>query len=191
MATAPDASVFRLRDSFVGWQCRVRQHAMRMEGGRPPAGARARIEDDDGRPVAEAAILLLIKREPEDDTAQLRHLVTRTQDPAERYAKGLEFLASSYYQQARDFSDAMTGLFGAGSELALALLREGRCVLGFAQFQQRWRVPCTVTEAARDHPAWQATYWHNALFNPQIPPEIRVLLFKPKWVEASADPPPP
>lgn len=191
MATAPDASVFRLRDSFIGWQCRIRQHAMRMEGGRPPAGARPRIEADDGATLAEAAILLILKREPEDETAQLRHIVSRTNDPAERYSKGLEFLSAGYYQQARDFSDALAGLFAARSELALGLLRDGRCVLAFEQFQQRWRLPCAVTEAVRGQGAWEATFWHNALFNPQIPPDIRVLLFKPRWVEATADPPPP
>lgn len=189
--TTPDASVFRLRDFFVGWQCRIRQHAMRMEGGRPPAGACPRIEDDDGSLRAEAAVLLLVKRAPEDDTAQFRHMVLRTNDPAERYAKGLEVLSAGYYQQARHFSEVLSGLFGAESPLALHLLREGRCVLRFAQFQQQFRIPCTVTEAGGEHPVWQATYWHNALFNPKIPPDIRVLLFKPKWVEASADPPPP
>jgi hypothetical protein len=189
--TTPDASVFRLRDFFLGWQCRIRQHAMRMEGGRPPAGACARIEDEAGQVLAEAAVLLLLKRESGDDTAQFRHMVMRTNDPAERYAKALEVLSAGHYQQARHFSDGLSGLFAAESPVALALLREGRCVLHFAQFQQRFRIPCTVTEAGREHPVWQGTYWHNALFNPQIPPDIRVLLFKPKWLEASADPPPP
>ncbi len=191
MATVPDASLFRLRDSFVGWQCRIRQHAMRMEGGRPPAGARPRVEDDAGTVIADSATLLLLKRDPEADTPQLRHIVNRTYDPAERYSKGLEFLSAAYYQHARDFSDVMTGLFGERSDVALTLLRAGRCVLVFEQHQQSWRVPCNVTEAGRDQPAWAATWWHNAIFNPQIPPQIRVLVFKPRWVEASANPPPP
>lgn len=189
--TAPDPTIFRLRDHFIGWQCRIRQHAMREDGGRPPIGACPRIEGDDGTLIAERAILTMVKRESADDIAQMRHLVSRTNDPSERYTKGLEFLSSAYYQQARSFSDLLCGLFAANSPAALHLLGEGCCVLHFAQFQQTYRVPCTVTEAARDDTAWQATYWHNALFNPKIPPDIRILLFKGKWVEASAEPPLP
>ncbi|MEZ5667622.1 MAG: hypothetical protein R3F55_09360 [Alphaproteobacteria bacterium] len=189
--SSPDAAVFRLRDMFVGWQCRIRQHAMRSEGGRPPAGARPAVTDDDGAALADAVTTLMLKREPQDDTARFRHMATRTHDPAERYGKALEYLCGDYYQQARAFADVLCALFGTESALALALLREGRCVLVFEQFRQRFCIPCAVTEASREHPAFQATYWHNALFNPNMPPAVRVLLFKPRWLEASADPPPP
>lgn len=163
---------------------------MRHDGGRPPDGACARIEDESGEILAEAAILLVVRREPEDEIAHLAHIVRRTNDPAERYKKGLELLSETYYQQSREFSDVLTGLFGAQSPLALRLLRAGRCTLHFGQHQQSYSIPCSVTEVGRDHKAWQATYWHNAIFNADIPPDIRVLLFKPKWVEATAEPPP-
>ena len=40
-----------------------------------------------------------------------------------------------------------------------------------------------------EHPAFQATYWHNALFNPALPGSVRVLGFQPDWSRAEADPP--
>ncbi len=33
---------YEIRDNFLGWQCRIRQHAMRRDGGRPCAGMRPR-----------------------------------------------------------------------------------------------------------------------------------------------------
>lgn len=188
--SAPDPSVFRLRDHFLGWQCRVRQHAMRMEGGRPPSAARPRVEAENGTVVAEAVTLLLVKRAPEEDTALFRHMVARTNDPAERYQKAVAYLCGDYYQQPRTFADMLCGLFGPVSRTAQRLLDEGRCVTRFSQFAQSYRIPCAVDEVGSDEPAWQATYWHNALFNPAMPPGGRVLVFRPRWPEAAADPPP-
>jgi len=35
-----------LRDQFVGWQCRLRQLAVRQDGGRPSAGMKPRVSED-------------------------------------------------------------------------------------------------------------------------------------------------
>ena len=188
--TTPDTAVFRLRDAFIGWQCRIRQHAMRMDGGRPPLGARAAVDNLAGARIAEAVTMMIVKREPQDDTAQFRHMATQTHDPSERYRKALDYLRGAYYQRSRDFSDGLTALFAQKATLATNLLREGGCTLNFSQFQQRFHIPCAVTEAGPEHPAWQATYWHNALFNPRLPPDIRILLFRPRWLDAMAEPPP-
>ena len=37
---------------------------------------------------------------------------------------------------------------------------------------------------------YQASYWHNKLFNPAMPADIRILAFAPDWSSAEADPPP-
>ena len=44
--------------------------------------------------------------------------------------------------------------------------------------------------SGRDDPRREETWWHNALFNPQLPPDIPVLAFAPRWLEATADPRP-
>jgi hypothetical protein len=46
-----------------------------------------------------------------------------------------------------------------------------------------------VRALTEDDPAYQATYWHNALFNAGLPGAVRVLGFQPDWALAEADPP--
>jgi hypothetical protein len=65
------------------------------------------------------------------------------------------------------------------------LLHLGRCVLEFEQFTEAYRLPCTVSELPESHPFFQATYWHNHMFNPNLPPGLRILSLKPDWPHAS------
>jgi hypothetical protein len=48
-----------------------------------------------------------------------------------------------------------------------------------------------VRALAEDDPAFQGTYWHNALFNAGLPGGVQVLGFQPDWALAEADPPAP
>ena len=65
----------------------------------------------------------------------------------------------------------MTALFGAQSALAARLLQHARCILEFQEYAQAYRVPCATAELAVDDSFYQATYWHNHLFNPiSLPP---------------------
>jgi hypothetical protein len=65
-----------------------------------------------------------------------------------------------------------------------------RCELDFQQYNQRWRLPCSVYQLEEDDPAYQATYWHNSLFNPAFPGAIQILGFGPDWAGVAAEPPP-
>jgi hypothetical protein len=60
-------------------------------------------------------------------------------------------------------------------------------VLHFAQGNVHYRVPCDVVDLQPAHPAFQAAYWHNRLFNPQSPPEVLILGFRPDWPAAAAE----
>ena len=183
-----DAAQAALRDHFVGWQCRVRQLAARQAGGRPTSGMRPQVTLSDGDHTLGAITVLIVKREPEVSTAEFRHMVRRTHDPAERYDGALKILSATYYQHPKEFSDQLTALFGPGAATADRLLDAEECQLHFEQYSQRYRIPCTVGKLPETHPAFQATYWHNSLFNPAIPPGIRVLAFRPDWGRADADP---
>ncbi len=185
----PLETALALRDHFLAWQCRIRQHAVRREGARPGAGMRPRVLDGKGALLAEAITVLIVPREPAETIYRFRHLARRTYDPAERVQKAIETLGEAYFQRPRDFSDQMTALFGPESELASRLLRSEACVLEFAQFSQSYRLPCVVSELSAVDPAWQHTYWHNFLFNPALPPTARILAFSPRWAGAEADPP--
>ncbi|MED5392711.1 MAG: hypothetical protein VX977_13155, partial [Pseudomonadota bacterium] len=59
------------------------------------------------------------------------------------------------------------------------------CILDFSQFGSRYRLPCSVRELGEDTAAFEATYWHNRLFNPRMPADIKVLGFLPDWGDAT------
>lgn len=174
-----------LRDDFLGWQCRIRQLSMRQGGGRPTPGMRPRVLTPQGEALSSCIVVLIVEREPADSTALFRHQYLKTNDPIERYDKMLEILAGSYFQQPAKFADVLTASFGQESSVAERLLNHGRCILAFEQYAQAYRLPCGVAELATADDLYQATYWHNRMFNPNIPPGLRVLAFTPDWTHAA------
>ena len=160
---------------------------MRRRAGRPSRGMCPEVLSAAGDTLAPAVTTLLVRREADSFAPEFRHLIRRTHDPRDRREAALALLAERYYQCARDFSDLLTATFAADSALAADLVREGRCVLAFAQARQRYTLPCSVQRLGRDDPRCEETWWHNALFNPQLPPDIPILAFTPRWLEATAD----
>lgn len=170
-----------LREDFLHWQCRLRQMAMREGGGRPSAGMRPVIFSRDDSQLAGSTVVLLHKADLDDSTAFFRHQVLKTQDPVERWEKATEHMAAGYFQRYRDFDDTLTALFGPGSALVDQLLNHAKVYLDFAELSQRFRLLCKVTELSEHDPLYQATYWHNRMFNPNIPAGVRVVSFAPDW----------
>ena len=175
-----------LRLHFLGWQCRVRQLAVRQHDGRPTSGMRPSVRLG-GVPEGEVTTLL-VKSDAAPFVAQFRYMYLRTRDPAERRNAALEFLADAYYQRPREFSDRLTALFAARSRLADRVRGTGDCVLSFSQFSQSYVIPCTVAELPSKEPEFEFTLSHNRLFNPDLPPGVRVLQFTPEWIGARAEP---
>jgi hypothetical protein len=174
-----------LRADFLGWQCRIRQLSMRQGGGRPTPGMRPRVLTADGDALSPGIVVLIVEREPAGSTALFRHQYLKTNDPIERYDKILEILAGSYFQQPGRFADVLTASFGSESAVAKRLLIHGRCILAFEQYAQAYRLPCRVAELATEEDFYQATYWHNHMFNPNMPPGLRILAFTPDWTHAA------
>ena len=174
-----------LRDDFLGWQCRIRQLSARQGGGRPTAGMRPRLLSPTGEELAPAITVLIVEEDPADSTALFRHQYLKTNDPIERYEKAVEILSAGYFQDPQSFGDVMTALFGADSAAAAALLNHGGAVLEFEEYAQAYRLPCRTTELATADALFQATYWHNRMFNPSMPPGVRVLSFAPDWKHAA------
>jgi len=181
--------VEHIRNHFLGWQCRIRQNAMRKAGGEPSAAMRPRVEASDGSEILPAMTVLIVEKPPCESTAEFQHICKRTQDPRQRYDAAIELLSSTYFQTPRAFDDGLTATFGPQSAPVDDLVAQQDCVLAFEQFNQRYRLPCAIEELPSTNPAWQATWWHNAMFNPALPPDTRVLLFRPDWLNAEADPP--
>ena len=182
--TGPAAAA--LRAEFIAWQCRLRQLAARQDGGRPSAAMCPRITSLAGAELATAVVVLITETDPANSTQQFHYQYQTTQDPNERYDKVLETLQGSYFQEPARFTDVLTALFGPRSALAAQLLTLGRCVLGFEQYTQAYRVPCAVTSLPVAHARYQATYWHNRLFNPGLPAVVEILAFTPDWAHAAS-----
>ena len=180
----------KLRDHFLAWQCRVRQIAMRQDGGRPSPGMRPRVLDNAGREIAPALTVLIVPKDSAETTALFRFQVQKTSDPKDVYERGLALLQADYFQQPETFSDRLTALLPGGSALSTTLLAERACILEFDQFRQIYRLPSKVSSLPSGDPAREATIWHNRLFNPSLPDDVQVLAFRPDWDLAEATPAP-
>jgi len=177
-----------LMHHFVGWQCRLRQLAAREGDGRPSEGMRPEL-DVGGRRLGRITVVL--NRLPEHSLLpELRFTVQRTREPLERWEAAMRLFQGSYFQVPRQFTDELTATFAAAAPAAEAALAEGGCVLRFAQFGQRYALPCAVRRLSREDPLLEATWWHNALFNPRLPPDLQILAFQPDWGTAEAEPSP-
>ena len=96
-----------LRDTFLAWQCRIRQIAMREHGGRPSPGMRPRLLDRRGRELAAALTVLLLPRDFSESTAFFRFQVMRSADPRDVYERALGYLQADFFQQPEQFSDLL------------------------------------------------------------------------------------
>jgi hypothetical protein len=189
-----------LRDEFIAWQCRLRRRAMREAGGRPSPGMCPRAFDTSGDLISEAIVVLLARADSAAIAPLLEFQFKRTHDPLDRYEKAVTAFSAEYYQRPANFTGMLSALFAGESPTANRLL--GRldvnlhvnndappssltCELGFQEANRAYRVPCGVELLSTDDPLYRATYWHNALFNPNLPPDVTVLAFEPDWLHAS------
>jgi hypothetical protein len=179
-----------LRDHFLGWQCRIRQIAMRQDGGRPSPGMRPRLLSTAGREIAPAVTMLMVPRDSEESTAFFRFQVQKSNDARDIFERGLAFLQADYFQEPRSFDGRLVAVFPQTSALAATLVKEGDCVLEFEQFRQLYRLPCHVTELPPGDASREAALWHNRIFNPTLPDDVHVLAFRPDWANAEARPEP-
>ncbi len=175
-----------LMKAFIGWQCRLRQLAMRDHEGRPSDGMRPMLHvkgQDAGR-----ITVLITKRDSDESTAAFRHIVKRTHDPKERFEAALRYFQSSYFQDPVSFDDQLTAVFAMSAALPQQIDGRADCTLAFEQFAQAYELPCQARLLAADDPKFQATYWHNALFNPALPAGVQIIGFSPYWNRVKAEP---
>jgi len=183
-APIADAVATRLREDFIGWQCRIRQYAMRRQGGRPWPGMTPALVVD-GEELARI-VVLLTRRDSEELALEFRFLFQRTHDQERRRADVVAAMAASFFQQPGEFSDTLSALFFPGFGPFKRLLGGGAVGLRFEQHNRRYCLPCAVRRLDEGHSLYRFAYWHNLLFNPNIPPGISVLAFAPDWAGATA-----
>ena len=92
-----------LKAYFLGWQCRIRQMAVREFGGMPMPGMRPRVSTKQEELIAPAMVSLLVPLEPADSTAYFKFQVQRTNEPEETREAALKYLGSDYFQLPETF----------------------------------------------------------------------------------------
>ena len=173
--------------SFLGWQCRVRQYAVRQQGGRPPRGIQASVKIDGD--FAGQINTVMNKLEPANVTAEFRFMVQKTNEPEKVYDNALKYLSEYYYQYPAEFDERLMALFGMDNALGERLVDAGSCELGFFQGNQKYDLICKVSDCAPGSAEYEATYWHNHLFNPHLPGRVRIVRFDVDWERSSAETP--
>jgi len=165
---------------FIAWQCRLRKLSMRELGGRPTPGMSAGVYSINGGDEQARIQFLIVKQDSRETTSAFQHLVRKSQDPADWAKNGLRILSEMYYQQCDNFSNQLTALFTIDSLVAEALLNVGVCRLCFAENSVEHGFDFDVKSLVEEDPAYQATYWHNRLFNATLPGTVQILGFEPR-----------
>jgi len=175
-----------LRREFMGWQCRSRQIAMRRHSGRPDSAAMPYVVFRSPGVTGSRIVTVLCRDELHSQTAELRHMCRRTHDPAERRVSAVEFMSAGYYQRPMHFSDTLVASFASGSALLESLMNEGRCRLEFRHPAVSYHLECRVRSLVEGEHLHTASWYHNFLFNPELPPDICFAGFEPVWQDSSA-----
>ena len=175
-----------LRKHFLSWQCRIRQHAVRIQDGRPTQGMQATVLVETQELCK--LIVLINKKELSDLVTEFQFMYKKTNDPAIRRSNILKVLVAGYFQHGEEFSDQLTATINEESEIAQKLLASNEVKLHFYQQQQEYEIPCSVIKLSAGELQYQATYWHNAIFNPYLPQSVQIIAFNPIWNRAKADP---
>ncbi|MCZ6722886.1 MAG: hypothetical protein O6938_03095, partial [Gammaproteobacteria bacterium] len=89
--------------------------SMRELGGRPTPGMSAGVYSVSGSEEKGRMNFLIVKQDPDFFNTELRHIIRKTQDSAERLKSGLRILSERHYQDDFNFSDELTALFGLDS----------------------------------------------------------------------------
>ena len=105
---------------------------------------------------------------------------------AEKQAQQRRYIAedgaqASVDQLGRDWSAYADA--SLDSALAAALLEAGRCHLKFAEGSIDYAFDFDVVALSEGDEYFDATYWHNRLFNPTLPGKVQVLSFIPRLSE--------
>ena len=145
-----------LRRHFLNWQCRIRQHAVRMQAGRPSEGMHASVII--GNYELAKLIVLINKIKLNELVTEFQFMYKKTHDPAIRRDSLLKILVAGYFQHAEEFSDRLTASLPPHSEIANEILAAEKVLLKFNQHYQQFSIPCVVTELSAQEDEYQATY---------------------------------
>lgn len=176
------------RTLFMKWQCHVRQMSIRQMEGKPdeaiiPTLILADLEEDLGQ-----IITLINKTTDYDVIPEMKYMAKKTNDASQVRQDALKFFAEAYYQKPSTFSDILTATFLPSSYGAAKIYGAKNCILRFEAYAQSFDLRCKVWRLAKHHQLYQATWWHNKLFNSSLHPDTEVLGFEADWESSTASP---
>lgn len=158
---------------------------MRKQEGRPPPGIRALVKTN-GEYFAEINTIIN-KVDSEKVISEFRFMVQKTVDPKKVYENAIKYLSEYYYQFPTEFDQRLTALFSLDSQLADTLVAAESCELAFYQGNQRYNLNCRALLLDPSSNQYQATYWHNHLFNPNLPGAVKVIGFEVDWDNSTSE----
>ena len=177
-----------LRNAFVGWQCRSRQIAMRENLGKPDNSIMPTVYQEKTNKPFGQIITVLLKKAAYSKTLELKQIFKRTNDPSERRENALQLFSEAYYQIPAEFSDTLTATFTPNSSSTKFFMNTRKCILKFCAYSQQFELTCNVFKLEKSDPSYQATWWHNRIFNPRLNPETIIIGFEPNWIASKAQP---
>lgn len=176
-----------LREKFIHWQCRAREISMRDHQGRPDDAIKPYLILDGETQELGQIITVLSRLRLYSQTPEMMHLVKSKVDPAACQEAALQLFSENYYQKSFQFSDVLTAGFPPSSTLAKLICDKMNCQLIFEYYSQRFELVCKATKIRKDDHLFQATWWHNRIFNPHLNPETIIIGFEPNWKASKAN----
>ena len=170
-----------IKDKFLKWQCRVRQIVMRDNMGKPESSIMPDVKLHSNEEVIGKIITVLSKEIAFSRVPEMQHMAKVTFDLSKRREKAIQFFSEYYFQKHKEFSDVLTATFQPGSLGAAKIIKSQNCSLVFDAYNQYFELVCKVNVLNKNDPFYQATWWHNKLFNPNLHPETIILAFKADW----------
>ncbi|MEM7216492.1 MAG: hypothetical protein AAF423_13200 [Pseudomonadota bacterium] len=158
---------------------------MREDEGRPSPGMCPKVLTTNDEVLADRIVTMIIRGAPEESTEFFKFQVQKNNDPHEVRKKTLTYLQATHYHGPKEFMDCVTALFGVNSTFASNLSKTGRCFLEFKQFNQGYKLQCSVHMLEYGEPEHAATLWHNRCFNPNLSDDVLILKFQPDWLVSS------
>lgn len=177
----------QLKNAFLFWQCKVRQIIMREKMGQPDLAIRPTLFFSEKDEPLRQLTVLISRHVQYSMTPEMQHIVRSTPDPAQRREKAVKLFAATYFAEPKEFSDILTATFQPASPMVDFICSLSKCSLLFEGYGKKFILYCEASRVEVDSPLFEATWWHNLLFNPYLHPETAILSFKPKWCDSRSE----
>ena len=170
-----------IKNSFMKWQCRVRQIIMRDNYGKPDASIMPDVLLNQDKINLGKIITVLSKDIPFSKLPEMKHISKVNFDLSKRREKAIQLFSEYYYQSYKEFSPVLTATFQPDSSGIRKIIKSKICSLVFGAYNHNFKLDCEVKLLRKVDPLYQATWWHNSLFNSNLHPDTLILAFNVNW----------